>query len=180
MRRQTYDRAAADVQFGVVADAVDEAVAELLGELAFRVAHAAVGDDHLGERVAEERGELLGVGREVAEAESAVDELRVGGGDVGGNLGGERLADAVAVRDGAVEELPAAGPFAVDARTVLVRVVEAGLGGGGAVAVHEEAVRIERVLGPCRSKQRGTAARRTWNGTRRSRGRRTLDDARRR
>ena len=58
----------------------------------------------------------------------------------------ERLADAVAVSGGAVEELPATGPFAVDARTVFVRVVEARLGGRGAVAVHEEAVRVERVL----------------------------------
>ena len=151
------DRAAADVQLGVEADAVNEAVAEFLRELALGVAHAAVGDDHLGEGVAEERGELLGIGREVAEAESAVDELRVGGGDVGGDFRGEWLADAVAVRGGAVEELPAAGPFAVDARTVFVRVVEARLGGRGAVAVHEEAVRVERVLHELKLRKHGVA-----------------------
>ena len=69
-----------------------------------------------------------------------MDELRIGGGDVGDDLDGKHAVFFLTIFYGFVKEFAVVDPFLVDAQPVLMPVVEAGLIGRAAVAVGKEAV----------------------------------------
>ena len=140
-------RTAADIQFSIIADAVDKRIAQISGEIPFRVADATVRNDDLREGVTEKGRKLFGMRIEICETGwSAVHKLRVGGGYVGHDLGRKRSVDAVTVFGCVIVEFPAESPFEIDARAMLVSIVETWTGREGAKAVEEQAVGVYGIV----------------------------------
>ena len=101
----------------------------------------------LREGVTEKGRKLFGMRIEICETGwSAVHKLRVGGGYVGHDLGRKRSVDAVTVFGCVIVEFPAESPFEIDARAMLVSIVETWTGRESAKAVEEQAVGVYGIV----------------------------------